>query len=188
MTRIPIEDENNDAADAGEAGQPAQDGAEQQQQQGSADADKLRAERDDLYQRLARTTADFKNAQRRLESEFDQRLQYANSSLIKSLLPVIDNFERALAVDPAKADAATILKGMQIVHDQWLNVLKGQSVVEIAPKPGDAFEPAHHEALMQQDAPQYGGQGPTVTQLLQKGYALHDRTLRPAQVAVSRSS
>jgi molecular chaperone GrpE len=194
MTRIPIEDDNdngNDLSDleaasdeAAAAAQPAGGGGGG----GGAEFDKLKAERDDLFQRFARTTADFKNAQRRMEGEFDQRLQYANSLLIKSLLPVIDNFERALAVDPAKADAASILKGMQIVHDQWLNVLKSQNVTEIAPKPGETFDPAHHEALLQQDAPQYAGQGPTVVQLLQKGYALHDRTLRPAQVAVSRSS
>jgi molecular chaperone GrpE len=183
MTRIPIDDDENQNASAG-----ADDTVGDAPQTTGADAELFKAERDELYQRLARATADFKNSQRRLETEFDQRLQYANSSLIKSLLPVIDNFERALAVDPAKADSATILKGMQIVHDQWLNVLKGQSVVEIAPKPGDPFNPAQHEALLQQDAPQFAGKGPTVTQLLQKGYSLHDRTLRPAQVAVSRSS
>jgi molecular chaperone GrpE len=144
----------------------------------------LRAERDSLFERLARTTADFKNTQRRLEQEADQRTQYANSTLIKSLLPVIDNFERALAVDPAKADAASILKGMQIVHDQWMNVLGQQQVEEIAPLPGTPFDPNHHQAIMQQDAVY---PVPTVVQLLQKGYALHGRTLRPAQVAVSKS-
>jgi molecular chaperone GrpE len=195
MARIPIKDDNDDLSAADDAADDANAQTSSEPQQSppgaaaaSGDLDKLRTERDDLYQRLVRTTADFKNAQKRMEGEFDQRLQYANSSLIKSLLPVIDNFERALAVDPAKADAASILKGMQIVHDQWLNVLKSQSVTEIAPKPGDPFNPAHHEALMQQDAPQYAGKGPTVVLLLQKGYGLHDRTLRPAQVAVSRSS
>jgi molecular chaperone GrpE len=188
MTRTPIEDDNGETTPQGGEGAAAENGAAQAAGAGGDAADKLKAERDELFQRLARTTADFKNAQRRMEGEFDQRLQYANSSLIKSLLPVIDNFERALAVDPAKADSASILKGMQIVHDQWLNVLKSQSVVEIAPRPGDAFDPAHHEALMQQDAPQYAGKGPTVVQLLQKGYMLQERTLRPAQVAVSRSS
>ena len=77
---------------------------------------------------------------------------------------------------------------MQIVHDQWLSVLKQQQVNEIAPKPGDSFDPSQHEALMQQDAPQYAGKGQTVVQTLQKGYSLGDRVLRPAQVAVSRSS
>ncbi len=123
-----------------------------------------------------------------MQGELDQRLQYANGSLIKSLLPVIDNFERALAVDPAKADAASILKGMQIVHDQWMKVPRDQHVEEVAPQAGEPFDPARHEALMQQDAPEHAGKGPTVVQVLQKGYALHERTLRPAQVAVSRSS
>src|SRR5215207_5289105 len=114
-----------------------------------------------------------------LQGEFDQRLQYANSSLIKSLIPVIDNFERALAQDQSKLDVASIMQGMQFVHDQWLNVLKQQQVEEIAPKEGEAFDPTKHEALIQQPTDKY--EEPTVTQLLQKGYALHGRTLRPAQ-------
>lgn len=184
MTRIPIDDDNlddvtfqgagNGGADAPGAGGPA----------ATDDAALLRAERDSMFERLARATADFQNTRKRLEADADQRVQYANSGLIKSLIPVIDNFERALAVDPAKADAASILKGMQIVHDQWLKVLRDQKVEEIAPQPGEPFDPTRHEALMQQPG-NYAE--PTVTQLLQKGYALHGRTLRPAQVAVSRT-
>src|SRR3954469_15126119 len=198
MTRIPIDDENDarqghDADDDARAAQtPSDDDGVAAAAAGATaatgDVQKLQAERDDLYQRLARATADFKNTQKRIQGEADQRVQYANQSLIKSLLPVIDNFERALAQDANKVDAAAILKGMQIVHDQWLSVLKQQQVNEIAPKPGDAFNPTQHEALMQQDAPQYAGKGQTVVQTLQKGYALGDRVLRPAQVAVSRSS
>ena len=152
---------------------------------GAGELEKVQAERDSLFDRLARATAEFKNSQKRMETEINQRIQYANSSLIKSLLPVIDNFERALAVDPEKADAESILKGMQIVHDQWLSVLKQQQVQEIAPTPGTPFDPMQHEAIMQQDSTY---KVPTVVQLLQKGYALHDRTLRPAQVAVSKST
>ena len=197
MTRIPIDDENDaqphDADEAHAAQTPGDDDATDPRGGGSpaaaaADLQRLQSERDDLYQRLARATADFKNTQKRLQGEADQRVQYANQSLIKSLLPVIDNFERALAQDATKVDAASILRGMQIVHDQWLNVLKQQLVNEIAPKPGDPFDPARHEALMQQDAPQYAGKGQTVVQTLQKGYSLGERVLRPAQVAVSRSS
>jgi molecular chaperone GrpE len=147
---------------------------------------KLQQERDSLYERLARATADYQNSRKRLETEMDSRLQYANSSLIKSLLPVIDNFERALAVDLSKADSASILKGLQVVHDQWLTVLKNQSVEVINPQPGTPFDPSQHEALMQQPSDKY--KEPTVTQLLQKGYALHGRTLRPASVAVSKSN
>ena len=146
--------------------------------------DALQQERDGLFDRLARITADFQNARRRLETDKEQAVAFANSELITSLLPVIDNFERALAVDPAKADAATILKGMQIVHDQWMTVLKNQYVEAIAPEPGTPLDPATMQAIMHQPNVKYPPN--SVTQLLQRGYALHGRTLRPAQVAVSK--
>ena len=194
MTRIPIDDPTTDARHAPQPGpddtpppvggpaaaEAAGDGAE------SNDLIQLRTERDQLFEKLARATADFQNTRRRMEADFDQRAAYANQSLLKSLLPPIDNFERALAQDPAKVDAATLLKGMRIVHDQMLSVLRQQRVDEIAPRPGEPFNPALHEALMQQPTEQYAE--PTVTQLLQKGYALQGRTLRPAQVAVSKMS
>ena len=195
MSRVPIDDANLDDWPQDQGGPDAARGAAapdatQDQSRrpgpagGSAETEQLRAERDALYERLARATAEFQNIRRRQDQETEQRVQYANSALIKSLLPVIDNFERALAVDPAKADVASILKGMQIVHDQWLNVLGQQEVEEIAPTPGTPFDPSRHQAIMQQEATY---PVPTVVQLLQKGYALHGRTLRPAQVAVSKS-
>jgi molecular chaperone GrpE len=146
--------------------------------------DALVQERDSLFERLARTTAEFQNARRRLEADKDQSVAFANSSLIKSLLPVIDNFERALASGATAADVASILKGMQIVHDQWMTVLKNQYVEEIAPEPGTPFDPSTMEALIHQPNDKLPPN--SVTQLLQRGYALHGRTLRPAQVAVSK--
>ena len=186
MTRIPIDDENANDVNPFADEAPVNDQAPQGGAAASAEVTKLQQERDALFERLARTQADFKNAQKRLEADAEQRAQYANSSLIKSLLPVIDNFDRALSVDPSKADPATILKGLQIVHDQLIKVLRDQKVEEIAPQPGEPFDPTRHEALMQQDAPQYAE--PSVTMLMQKGYALHGRTLRPAGVAVSRAT
>jgi molecular chaperone GrpE len=191
MTRIPINDDENK-----QTSQPEELGAEDIADNSAADEavpggdsnelTALRSERDQLYQRLARAQADFQNSRRRLESDKEQAVQFANSTLIKSLLPVIDNFERALAVDPSKSDAASIQKGLQLVHDQLLSVLKSSSVEEIAPPAGTPFDPNQHQALMQQPSDQYTE--PTVTQLLQKGYALHGRTLRPAQVAVSKTA
>lgn len=176
---IPIDDENSADETGGDSSRsgPATD---------SNDVIQLRTERDQLFERLARATAEYKNSQKRMETEFDQRIQYANSSLIRSLLPVIDNFERALSQDVSKVDPATLLKGMNIVHDQLMAVLKAQKVEEIAPEQGEPFDPTRHEALMHQPSDQYAD--PTVTQLLQKGYALQGRTLRPAQVAVSKMS
>src|SRR6266480_7764944 len=80
-----------------------------------ADLQKLQEERDRLFQQLARVTADFRNTQRRLEQDKAQSIQYANSHLIKSILPILDNFERALEMDVTKTDPATLKKGMQIV-------------------------------------------------------------------------
>src|SRR3954466_15886403 len=186
MTRIPINDENdlgNDDPLASEA-EMQPDPAQQSATPGGDAMATLKAERDDFYNRLARATADFKNSQKRMQAEFDTRLQYANQSLIKNLLPVIDNFERALAVDPAKVDAKSILKGLQLVHDQWISVLKQQNVTEIAPTPGTPFDvTAGMEAVMQQPAPpELAGKGQVVTQTFAKGYKLGDRVLRPAQV------
>jgi molecular chaperone GrpE len=147
--------------------------------------DALQRERDDLFERLARATADYQNSRRRLEADKDQAVAFANSALIKSLLPVIDNFERALAAGANATDAATILKGMQIVHDQWMTVLKSQFVESIAPEPGTPFDPATMEALIHQPSENLAPN--SVTQLLQRGYSLHGRTLRPAQVAVSKA-
>src|SRR5687768_14422092 len=144
----------------------------------------LQLERDRLFEQLARTQADFRNAQKRLESDKQQAIQFANSRLITSLLPVIDNFERAFATDPAKADAATLLKGLQITYDQLMTQLRQQNIEPIAPEPGTPFDPNLHQAILQQPTDMYDQ--PTVTQLLQKGYQLHGRVLRPAQVAVSQ--
>jgi molecular chaperone GrpE len=182
MTRIPIGDDQQpidpSAQDQELEGEPAAGGD-------GTEFERLKAERDMLFEKLARAQADFQNSRKRLQAESDQRAQYANANVIKSLLPVIDNFERALAVDPDKTDSKSILKGMQIVHDQWLNVLKQQQVQEIAPQPGEPFDPNRHEALMQQPSNHPEG---SVVQTLQKGYSLHDRTLRPAQVAVSKKA
>ena len=194
MTRTPFDEENQptgtDDINLDTEGDRAQGEHGQVAEPGVDKSAALQAERDDLYNRLARATADFKNAQKRMQTEFDQRSQYANQSLIKSLLPVIDNFERALAVDPATVDVKSILKGLQLVHDQWISVLKQQQVAEIAPAPGDPFDAvAGMEAVMQQaPPPELAGKGQVVIQTFAKGYKLGDRVLRPAQVAVSTTA
>jgi molecular chaperone GrpE len=183
MSHNPFADD--DVTEAPESGEPGATGHHSVEADVERQLVALQEERDTLYERLARATADFQNTRRRLQAEHAQQAQYATGGLIKGLLPVIDSFERALAVDPSKADAAGILKGMQIVHDQLLNVLKGNHVETIEPEPGTPFDPNQHEAMMQQGGEEYAD--PTVTQLLQKGYALHGRVLRPAQVAVSKT-
>ena len=147
---------------------------------------KLHQERDTLFNQLARVQADFKNAQKRLESEKLVAIQYANSRVIQSLLPILDNFDRALEVDPAKTDAASMLKGMQLIKELLMKALADQHVQVIKPQPGDPFDPNLHQALMQQPDDRYTE--PTIVQLYQPGYLHHDRILRPAQVVVGKKA
>lgn len=147
----------------------------------SADEHKrVRDERDKLLYAVAESA----NQRRRLEAEKDQAVQYANQVLIRSLVPIIDNFERALAVDPGTTDAASVLKGMQMVHDQIMAELRKQQVEVIDPRAGDPFDPTRHEALMQR--PDTGQAPNTIVQTLTRGYTLHGRTLRPAGVMVAQ--
>lgn len=150
-----------------------------------AEVERLQLEKQQLFERLARAQAEFQNSRRRLEQDQEQALQYANQSLLKALLPLMDNLERAVAVDPARTDATSILSGVQVVRDQFEAVLKQQRVEIVAPKPGDPFDPARHEALLQMPSEHPEG---TVASLLNKGYALMGRTLRPAQVALSKGA
>lgn len=142
----------------------------------------LRVEKQALFEKLARVQADFANSRRRLEADFDQRMAYANQTLITQMLPVIDNFERTASQDPAKVDSAAILKGVQLVLGQVAEVLAKFEVVPIAPNAGDDFDPNLHQALMQQASSLPEGK---ITMTLQKGYRMKDRVVRTAQVAVS---
>lgn len=151
-------------------------------QQGEVEA--LRAEKAALYEKLARAQADFTNSRKRLETDFEQRFAYANQTLIESLLPIIDNFDRALAQDPSKVDAATFQKGMTLVSEQLKSTLSKYQVQEIAPRTGDDFDPNAHQAIMQQESDLPEGK---VTLLLQKGYSMKGRVMRAAQVAVSKA-
>jgi molecular chaperone GrpE len=141
---------------------------------------KLREERD----KLMYIAAEAQNMRKRLMTEKDQAVQYANQTLIRALIPIIDNFERALAVDASKTDAASVLKGLQLVHDQLMAELAKQNVEVIDPQPGTPFDPNRHEALMQKEDPKL--KPGTVAQALTRGYALHGRTLRPASVMVTK--
>ncbi len=153
---------------------------------GNDDIEALREENRQLFEKLARVQADYQNAQRRLTKDADHRLKVAAGHLMREMLPVVDNLERALDVS-ADADVLSVLGGVRGTLDQFLAVLKTNGVTPVAPKEDDPFDPEQHEALMQEprdDAPE----SPVVTRLLQKGYAFDGRVIRPAQVAVSRSA
>ena len=149
-----------------------------------ADAQALRAERDDLLGRLQRVSADYVNFQKRIQREHEQSRQYANEGVIKALLPIVDDMERALEAARANHPADDpLLVGMQLVHDKLMAMLGGFGLSTIEAE-GRPFDPDLHAAMMQE--PTDAVPPRTVLKEVQKGYQLKGRTLRPSGVVVSR--
>jgi molecular chaperone GrpE len=147
----------------------------------ASELQKITAERDSLLDRLARAQAEFENARRRNVKEQQDFRDYAAADAIKSLLPVLDSFERALQV---KSDAAEFRNGIDLIYKQLQTALGKLSLQPIAAK-GQPFDPHYHEAIEMVDtteAPDH-----QVIEELQRGYRLKDRLLRPAMVKVARN-
>ncbi len=147
---------------------------------------KARAARaDENWERLLRTTADFDNFKKRAARERAEAVQFANASLIQKLLPVMDNFEMALAAAQSAKDekSASLQTGIVMVQSQLKSILMEAGLEEIDAV-GKMFDTAWHEAISQQetaDVPE--GQ---VVQQIRKGYKLRERLLRPAAVIVAK--
>jgi molecular chaperone GrpE len=145
----------------------------------------LRLQRDDLLSRLQRVSADYLNYQKRGQRDMETARDYSNESLIRDLLPVVDDLERtmqAAAADHGEDDP--FYMGVQLVHDKMLEVLKQYGVerIEAAGKP---FDPAFHAALMQQESRDVAPG--TVLKDYVKGFMLKGRTIRPAGVIVAKA-
>jgi molecular chaperone GrpE len=144
---------------------------------------KLRNERDALLDRMARSQAEFDNARKRAAREQQEYRDYASADVIKALLPVIDNFERAL--NAAQGQASEFRTGIELIYKQLQDVLQKAGVRRLDAK-GKQFDPRLHEAIEMvetQDVPDH-----EVLEELQSGYMLKDRLLRPAMVRVAKNS
>lgn len=143
---------------------------------------KAEQERDQYLDLLQRTRADFDNYQKRSQRDRQDERRYSASPLALELLPVIDNLERALAAAAQAGEKSPLVQGVNIVHTQMLDALKRHGItrMEVLHQP---FDPNHHQAVMQQPN---GDVAPnTVLQVLQPGFLIHDRVLRPASVIVA---
>ncbi|WAH38536.1 nucleotide exchange factor GrpE [Alicyclobacillus dauci] len=138
------------------------------------------AEIESLQQQLLRVRADFDNFRRRTRQEKEELSQFATRKLLADLLPIVDNFDRALAAEDGADDQ--LRTGIEMVHRQLTQVLS-QHGVEPMKAQGETFDPVRHEAVMQESVD--GTEPNVVLQELQKGYMLHDKVLRPAMVKVS---
>lgn len=135
-----------------------------------------------LEDTLLRAKADFVNTQRRNEKSRLEAVRFANADLMRSLLGVLDDFERALDAAGSAEDAKTIADGVRLVHENFKKALcdHGLEAIEAIDKP---FDPHVHEAIMQQPV---GDRDPnTVIEEVAKGYRLKDRVIRPAKVVVA---
>lgn len=145
----------------------------------------LRAEKEKLEDRLVRLQADFDNFRKRTLRERQEALSYGHELVVKDLLPVVDNLDRAIEHASAStgADFEGMLQGVELVRRELLAVLAKHGVSAIEAE-GEVFDPNLHEALaqMEDDEVPAGHVG----RMLQKGYRLRDRLLRPARVMVSK--
>lgn len=144
----------------------------------------LESELEEAKNRLLRAQADFENFRRRSKLEFEAAQKYRAQSLIEDLLPVLDNFERALAIgDDADEKLVSFIKGMEMVQRQLLDALHKEGL-EIIEAKGQEFDPHVHQAVMQVEDSEYDSN--VVVEELQKGYMLKDRVIRPSMVKVNQ--
>ncbi|WP_031408163.1 nucleotide exchange factor GrpE [Geobacillus vulcani] len=143
----------------------------------------LEAKLSEMEHRYLRLYADFENFRRRTRQEMEAAEKYRAQSLASDLLPVLDNFERALKIETDNEQAKSILQGMEMVYRSLVDALKKEGV-EAIEAVGKPFDPYLHQAVMQAEAEGY--EPNTVVEELQKGYKLKDRVLRPAMVKVSQ--
>ena len=169
-----------DPADASPAAaDPRGDGADAATS-GVAD---LRRERDDLYDRLLRKTAEFDNYRRRLERERREQADQAVVDLLAQLLSVVDDFDRALTVE-AGPEASAYRKGVELIHAKMNEVLRRYNVRPFETL-GKDFDPNVHQAVVHEVSPDHR-EGEVIGEL-QRGYVMGDKLLRPAMVKVAKA-
>ena len=144
----------------------------------------LQAARDEaqaMFARYQRLAADFENFKRRSRQELADRTQYANEELVRRLLPILDNFKRALEHAPENIDPSWY-EGIKLVARQFEETLQAQGLTSI-PAVGERFDPSQHEAIAREETDEH--EEGTVVEEMRPGYRLHNRVLRPTLVKVA---
>jgi molecular chaperone GrpE len=142
----------------------------------------LRKERDALHDRLLRHAAEFDNYRKRVERERKDTSQYAAVEFLQDLLPIVDDFERALQIDAP--GAASYRQGLEIIHRGLMEMLRKRGVTAIE-SVGTDFDPQVHQAVSYEEDPER--RDGEVTEEFRRGYRLGDRLLRPAMVKVAKA-
>src|SRR5919112_1547209 len=185
----PTRDDDAPVTSRDEAGEPSGEGDasnEQEQLDAKEEAEeedplaRAQRERDEYLDLARRAQADFENYRKRAAKEAALAGQRAKSGLVRELLPVVDNLERALA--SAGDEEQHLAEGVRLVHSELIAVLERNGVEQFDPS-GERFDPGEHEALSMRDAD--GAESGTVVDVVEKGYRANGTVLRPARVVVS---
>lgn len=148
-----------------------------------SELEQLTAKYDALETRYLRLQADFDNSRRRQKIESQSAAKFRSQAVIEKLLPVLDNFERAMATDLAGEETKSFLEGIEIVQRQLVTALEAEGL-EVIATVGETFDPNIHQAVMQDNDAAF--ESNVVTAELQKGYRLKERVIRPAMVKVNQ--
>lgn len=142
----------------------------------------LQSERDEMFNRLQRVSADYQNYIKRSQQQLVDQINLERGNTLRSFIPVIDVIDQALANEPEEEAAKAIFEGVRIIRDELLKVFEQVGVERLNPQVGDPFDPHLHEALLQQHAEDL--EPNQISLSLGCGYVYKGRTLRPAKVAV----
>ena len=142
----------------------------------------VQAERDDFRERWLRAQAELENYRKRSQKELDQERQYRSLPVVRDVLPALDNLQRAIQMAKTAKDNDQLIKGVQMVAQQFEEALARHAVVAIEAV-GKPFDPNLHEAIQQ--APSKDHPPMTVLHDVEKGYQMYDRVVRPTKVIVS---
>ena len=160
--------------------EPSEESLEITREEASTLVEKLqraRKERDEYLENMRRMKAELENSRARLEREHARSVELASERLVKELLPILDNLQRALEAD------GDIKEGVEATREQLVHILTQEGLNPISSE-GQNFDPAVHEALMTKPSDEH--EEDTVIQTLERGYTLNGKTIRPAKVAVSK--
>ena len=146
-----------------------------------AQLESLQREKKETHERLLRKQADLENARKRVEKEKREFLRFSGGELIRKLLPVVDNLERACAV-AEEVEETNLQQGLRLVQQEFLDILKREGLTGIEAE-GERFDPNRHEAVLREETDEV--EPDLVIGVLQKGYFYRERLLRPAMVKVS---
>ncbi|WP_027963483.1 nucleotide exchange factor GrpE [Halalkalibacillus halophilus] len=147
-----------------------------------SEVEQLQLEKQALQEKVVRLQADFDNHRKRAKKEKEMDLKYKSQDLATELVPVLDNFERALQTEVNDESSQTFVDGMKMVYGQLTQALEQAGVEEIEAE-GVEFDPQKHQAIMQ--VSEEGYESNQVIEVMQKGYQLKDRVIRPAMVKVN---